>query len=178
MPTLRQLLPLILACGGVLSAADGAPAPQIQPMPGPMGGARPAMSPMSSMSSPRQMSLEVELVVLNAGPEGVGDKPGLARWAELAASGYRLAHVVHEGSRQFLYLERMGSGMPGQPPTLPAAVEQDRPLADGLKAKIQAAQAARMPRPMPQPGAPGEGTVRSPSGASITPLPPEAPKSK
>jgi hypothetical protein len=129
------------------------------------------------MAGPRTMSLEVELVVLHAGPDGTGDKPGLARWAELAASGYRLAHVIHDGGRQFLYLERMGSGMPGQPPTLPAAVEQDKPLADGLKARIQAAQAARMPRTLPSPSD-GTASARSPSGASITPLPPETPKAK
>lgn len=126
------------------------------------------------MAGPRTMSLEVELVVLHAGPDGTGDKPGLARWAELAAAGYRLAHVIHDGGRQHLYLERMGSGMPGQPPTLPAAVEQDKPLADGLKARIQAAQAARMPRTLPA----AEGAARSPSGASITPMPPETPKAK
>ena len=160
-------------CLNSAQAAETAP-PQNQPMPASIqGGVRsPAMMP--SMAGPRIMSLDVELVVLNAGPEGVGDKPGLARWAELAANGYRLAHVVHEGSRQFLYLERMGSGMPGQAVTLPVAVEQERALADDLKAKIQAAQAARMPRPMPPPE--GAAPVRSPTGASITPLPPVAPK--
>lgn len=173
---LRRLACSVLCAMGCLCSGLAAetPPPQIQPMPVPtQGGARgPAM--MSPMSGPRIMSLDVELVVLSVGADGAGDKAGLARWAELAASGYRLAHVIHDGGRQFLYLERMGSGMPGQPVTLPAAVEQERALADGLKAKIQAAQAARMPRVMP----PADAPARAPSGASITPLPADMPKAK
>ncbi len=98
-----------------------------------------------SMSRP-PMAFEVELVVI----KGDTDQAGLARWAELAAAGYRLSQVTNDGVKQWVYLER---AIMGAPTTLrlPAVVEQDQTVAEALRAKIQAAASERMQAQRAQP---------------------------
>ena len=101
-------------------------------LPGPGG------MPMGSMSRPA-MAFEVELVVI----KGDLDQAGLARWAELAAAGYRLTQVTNDGGKQWVYLERAVLGAPATL-RLPAVVEQDHPVAEALRVKIQAALSERL----------------------------------
>ena len=99
------------------------------------------------MSRPA-MACEVELVVITSEK----DQAGLARWAELAAAGYRLSQVTTVGVNQWLYLERAVMGTPANL-RLPAVVEQDQAVAAALRAQIQAAARERiqaMQRVQPQ----------------------------
>ena len=79
----------------------------------------------------------------------------VARWAELAALGYRVVVALPSEQGATLYLERSAvGGVPG-PLRLPAALEQDGNAAKVLRARIEAAQAERaklmMPAPRPTP---------------------------
>lgn len=140
MPFRHALAAVLLASLAGAGFAESTPQ-QMPPLV--QSGVPRGQAPLPSSVGPRAMSLEVELVVLAKGPDGGPDRAGLARWSELAASGYRLSQVVHDGGHQYLYLERLPSGLPGQSVTLPAAVEQDAALATGVRTRIQATQAAQ-----------------------------------
>ena len=102
------------------------------------------------------MASEVELVVITSEK----DQAGLARWAELAAAGYRLSQVTTVGVNQWLYLERAVMGTPANL-RLPAVVEQDQAVAAALRAQIQAAARERIQAMRTQPpvsGTPAFGT--------------------
>jgi RNA polymerase sigma factor (sigma-70 family) len=83
---------------------------------------------------------EVELVVLPISADG-GDKAVLARWAELAGEGYEIAQVIDQGNRCYLFLQRNRVGR--RPIQLPAAVEQDKALADTVRENLKAYAAAQ-----------------------------------
>lgn len=83
-------------------------------------------------------AVEIEVVVLEIGPEGV-NQDGLARLVETQALGYRMSQVVGDAKRQVVYLERPHRGMPGQPLALPQALEADPARAKALRLQIHQA---------------------------------------
>ncbi|MEK7411784.1 MAG: sigma-70 family RNA polymerase sigma factor [Planctomycetota bacterium] len=97
---------------------------------------------------------EVELVQISATFSTVdgGDKKGLARWAELEAEGYKIAHVVTSGSQMFVFLERpvQRYGGPTEEIRLPEVVEQDKALATAVREKVKLEQATRAEARMKQ----------------------------
>lgn len=120
-------------------------------MAGPNAGNGPGQSgqggmPMGMPMSRPAMAFEVELVVIT----NAADQAGLARWAELAAAGYRLAQVTTDGGKQWVYLERAVMGAPTNV-RLPAVVEQDHAAAETLRTKIQNAARERLQAVRPQP---------------------------
>ena len=132
---------LILTC--VSASAMEAAGPHAGTGPGQSGqGGMPMGMPMSRPA----MASEVELVVISSATDHVG----LARWAELAAAGYRLSQVTTDAGKQWVYLERAVMGAPTNL-RLPAVVEQDHAVAETLRAKIQAAARERLQTVRPQP---------------------------
>lgn len=130
------------------------------------------MGPPPGMGAPRSMpGLEVELLVVEPSTQA----KSLARWAVLAAEGYRLSQVGVSGTTQYLYLERMIT-QPGSAPALPAMVETDPGLASETRSRIIAAQEARRPRqPGDQPAfvrpAPAPTPIPAPAPAPVAPVP-------
>jgi hypothetical protein len=113
--------------------------------------------------------LEVELLVV----EPATQAKSLARWAVLAAEGYRLSQVGVSGTTQYLYLERMIT-QPGSVPALPSQVETEPGLAAETRSRIIAAQEARRPRPsgdQPSFVRPAPAPTPIPAPAPVAPAP-------
>ena len=91
---MRLALPLV-----VLTCVSASAMEVVVPNPG-NGPGQPGSGGMpigTAMSRPA-MACEVELVVITSEK----DQAGLARWAELAAAGYRLSQVTTVGVNQWL----------------------------------------------------------------------------
>lgn len=155
------ILGLVCVCGGVMAAeaatvpppapaVTSPPAPAIPPPPAGVNGGVAVVSPRpmpSSMGPMAGMMLgtEVEVVVLS----GSGNDPdGQARWAELAAVGYRLTQAVADQGSMVLFLERQTMGMTAVSRVrLPAAVARDDDRANKVQARIEAMRQERQGRP-------------------------------
>jgi hypothetical protein len=89
-------------------------------------------------------STEVDLVVLRISADGVASTEDLARWAELAAQGFRVANVGGDASRAILFMERSFSLQMGHSIQLPAAIEAHAAEATQLRQHLMSELQARL----------------------------------
>lgn len=147
------VLSFICVCGGVMAAEAVTvppPAPAITPPPAGVSAGTAAVSPRPmpppiGLMAGMMTGTEVEVVVIS----GSGNDPeGQARWAELAAVGYRLTQVVADQGAMVLFLERQTMGMTAVSRVrLPAAVARDEDRANKVQSRIEAMRQERQGRP-------------------------------
>jgi len=89
-------------------------------------------------------SSEVDIVVMRIGADGTISPDDLARWAQLAAKGYRISNIGGDGTRSILYVERPFSPNMGHSIRLPAVIEANPTQANQLRQQLMSEVQGRL----------------------------------